>query len=117
MPGGYLAKGVINELNTRCPKTNIVVGGYSQGAMVARVGTAWANESAKKMIKGLVLYGDPFNGATVKGVPKEKVKIFCNDSDGVCKGALSIGVGHLSYTSNGDVKKGADWCKQLVGGS
>jgi len=116
MPGGYIAKGVTEKLNERCPKTNIILAGYSQGAMVVRFAAAWANPATKQQIKGLLLYGDPFNGATVKGIPQTKIKTLCNDSDGVCKGQLSIGAGHLSYTANGAVGQGATWAKKMVAG-
>jgi hypothetical protein len=54
-------------------------------------------------------YGDPFNGATVKGFPSDKIKIFCNPTDAVCKGEFVIGAGHLSYTTGG----GAAWLKSI----
>jgi hypothetical protein len=51
MSGGLKCVEQINALASRCPKTNIVLSGYSQGAMVARICAAWAGEAAKKQIK------------------------------------------------------------------
>src|SRR6201992_1415726 len=50
--------------------------------------------------KGLVLFGDPFNGAPVKGVAKDKIREFCNASDAVCDGKLSITAGHMAYAGS-----------------
>lgn len=50
LPGGWAAKEQINKLVAKCPNTKIVVSGYSQGAMVARIGSAFANEAAQKRI-------------------------------------------------------------------
>jgi hypothetical protein len=51
MTGGLKCVQQINALAARCPKTNIVLSGYSQGAMVARICAAWAGDAAKKQIK------------------------------------------------------------------
>ena len=51
MTGGLKCVDQINKLVQRCPNTNIVLSGYSQGAMVARICAAWAGDAAKKRIK------------------------------------------------------------------
>lgn len=60
----------------------------------------------------ILTYGDPFNGATVKGFDSSKIKINCNPTDGVCKGDFTIGVGHLSYSTGA----GVTWLKSLTKG-
>lgn len=60
-------------------------------------------------ISQILTYGDPFNGATVKGFDQSKIKINCNPTDGVCKGDFSIGIGHLSYSTG----SGVSWLKAL----
>jgi len=114
MAGGLKCIDQINRLAERCPQTNIVLSGYSQGAMVARICAAWAGPKAKPLIKGLALFGDPFNGASVKGIDQKRVKTWCSNSDGVCKGQFSISAAHMSYTSNGDVTKAAAWIKEIA---
>jgi hypothetical protein len=42
--------------------------------------------------------------------------LFCNSGDGVCGGAFSISMAHLSYTSNGDIQKGTDFVAKIVNG-
>jgi len=112
MPGGMACKDILNKMAAECPNTKFVTSGYSQGAMVARICVGYANEAAKKQVAGMLTFGDPFNGATVKGFPQDKIKVFCNPTDGVCKGDFSIGAGHLSYSTAG----GVAWLKQLSGG-
>jgi cutinase len=66
------------------------------------------------------LFGDPFNGAPVKGIPNEKIKVFCDKSDGVCQGKLQITLGHMSYNTSPrnsgltDVQAAAKWAKEVV---
>jgi len=114
MAGGVKCIDQINKLADRCPKTNIVLSGYSQGAMVARICAAWAGPKAKPLIKGLALFGDPFNGASVKGIDQKRIKTWCSNGDGVCKGQFSISAAHLSYAGNGDPGKAAAWIKEIV---
>jgi len=113
MTGGLKCVQQINALAARCPKTNIVLSGYSQGAMVARICAAWAGDAAKKQIKGLALFGDPFNGADVKGIPKSQIKTWCNSGDGVCKGAFQIGAAHLAYVGS-STSQAISWIKNIV---
>jgi cutinase len=51
LPGGAACKKVVDALGARCPNTKIVLSGYSQGAMVARICAAYANDSVKAQIK------------------------------------------------------------------
>ena len=114
LPGGINCLKQLNALSAKCPNTKIVLSGYSQGAMVGRICAAFAGDAAKKQIAGLALFGDPFNGASVKGIPQEKVKSWCEAKDGVCGGGLNIGIAHLAYTGNGSVKEAAKWMNDLV---
>jgi len=109
MTGGMACKKILEDRAKACPNTKFVTSGYSQGAMVARICVAFAEEETKKRVAGILTYGDPFNGATVKGFPQDKIKINCNPTDGVCKGDFSIGVGHLSYSTS----SGVAWLKEL----
>jgi len=109
MPGGMACKDVLAKRAAACPTTKFAVSGYSQGAMVARICVGYSTPEVKSKVVGILTYGDPFNGATVKGFSSEKIKIFCNPTDAVCKGDFSIGAGHLSYSTTA----GAAWLKSL----
>jgi len=51
LPGGMVAKDVINQAAQKCPNSNLFVAGYSQGAMVVRNGLARADPSARAKVK------------------------------------------------------------------
>jgi hypothetical protein len=47
-----------------------------------------------------MLWGDPMNGADVRGIPDDRIKTICRSDDGVCKGEFNIGFGkHKSSQS------------------
>jgi uncharacterized protein (DUF2235 family) len=50
MPGGTKCVEQVNNLARKCPGTKIFLGGYSQGAMVARICAAYVSEQARKNI-------------------------------------------------------------------
>jgi hypothetical protein len=50
LPGGAACKTQLESLVKRCPSTKVIVSGYSQGAMVARICTAFASDEAKKRV-------------------------------------------------------------------
>jgi cutinase len=97
LPGGMKCLDVLKSTAAQCPDTKFVVSGYSQGAMVAHNCVAYAEEAIKSRVKGVVVFGDPFNGAPIKGFPSERLKIFCNAGDGVCDGKFAISAAHMSY--------------------
>jgi hypothetical protein len=49
-------------------------------------------------------------------LPEERTQVFCNKGDGVCTGAFSISAAHLSYSSNGDIGKGASFAAKIING-
>jgi hypothetical protein len=51
LPGGMVAKDMINQAAVKCPTSKIFLAGYSQGAMVVRNGVAYANDAAKSHVK------------------------------------------------------------------
>jgi len=116
LPGGIACKKMLEKVSAECPNSNFVLSGYSQGAMVARICAAYQTPEVQKRIKALVLYGDPMNGADVKGIDNNRVKTICNSNDGVCKGEFNITAGHMSYSSDGkSVKAGIEFAKQMTG--
>ena len=51
LPGGMVAKDMINQAAQKCPDSDLYLSGYSQGAMVVRNGLAYANPEAKTHVK------------------------------------------------------------------
>ncbi|KAF2125341.1 carbohydrate esterase family 5 protein [Dothidotthia symphoricarpi CBS 119687] len=81
----------------QCPKTKVVVSGYSQGGMV--VHNAFKNGLSASQVVGAVLFGDPMKTQAVGSLPSSKVKQFCGTSDQVCGGGGDGGAtgGHTDY--------------------
>jgi cutinase len=129
MPGGGDPAGISEAKKdyelaaSKCPKTIIIGGGYSQGAAITHRAVEQLSATVKGRIAGIVLYGDTQNtqsGGKIKGFPPEKAKVYCNgygelrtsSSDGVCGGLLNVNGGHLSYGST--FSSAATWLAQKV---
>ncbi|TLD38419.1 hypothetical protein E2P81_ATG00962 [Venturia nashicola] len=113
-PGGGDPAGIkeatkdYNLAASKCPKTVLIGGGYSQGAAITHRTVEALPEKVKILIAGIVLFGDTKfkqDGGVIKNFPPAKVKVFCNgygelkgkSADGVCNGALNVNAGHMSY--------------------
>lgn len=125
-PGGAgtqaMVKAVTDALSS-CPDTQVVLSGYSQGAMLVHntMSTLAADAAAK--VKAAVTFGDPFVGQAVKNIPDGAFKSFCASADTVCAagagtspssgGTKSASAsGHLGYGS--DTTAAADFIKGKV---
>jgi cutinase len=92
----------------------IVAGGYSQGAAVMHNSVSKLNAALKQKIAGVALFGDTRNkqdGGHIKNFPRDRSKVWCKTGDGVCRGTLSVGVAHMSY-SQVDAQSAATWLAQ-----
>jgi len=90
--------------DSKCASSVITAGGYSQGTAVMMNAISKLSKNIQNKIAGVVLFGYTKNGQQKGGIPnfpKEKIKVFCSSSDGVCGGALLVTVGHFSYMSDG----------------
>ncbi|KAL2869125.1 cutinase [Aspergillus lucknowensis] len=92
--GGPQMASLVSQALKQCPKTKVVLGGYSQGAMV--VHNAAGKLSAGQVV-GAVTFGDPFKSQEPQNI--EKFKTWCASGDPVCLNGANI-MAHLSYGSN-----------------
>lgn len=103
-----------NQALQACPKTKIVLSGYSQGAMV--VHNALSNGLDGSSVAAVVVFGDPLNGQSFDGVDASKTKEYCGSSDFICASGPTNGSGsHLSYGS--DAQAAAEFVVQATGAS
>lgn len=60
LPGGAVLAGLLEKAITTCPNSKIVVSGYSEGAMVAHNGVAYASDAAKAAVTVSLSFRDGF---------------------------------------------------------
>ncbi|TPX34043.1 hypothetical protein SmJEL517_g03182 [Synchytrium microbalum] len=82
----------------KCPGTQIVLAGYSQGAQLVRFCTN--QTTALSSIKAVVTFGDPFNLTAMPRVSPSIVKVFCHPGDLLCKGLPIITLAHGGYAAD-----------------
>ncbi|KAF2271117.1 cutinase-domain-containing protein [Lojkania enalia] len=97
---------------SQCPFTKIILGGYSQGAMV--VHNAFSQGVSSTEISGAVLFGDPSIRMSIGDLDPSKVKEFCASADNVCGSPTgNVSGSHLSYGTAADAA--ADFVIQAAG--
>lgn len=98
----------------KCPDTQIVISGYSQGAMLVHNTANKLSADQAGKVKAAVTFGDPFKSQALKNVPEGAFKTFCATSDPVC-GAGGVGAiggassgGSSSTSTSGHLGYGSD---------
>ncbi|KAF7596949.1 hypothetical protein BBP40_011315 [Aspergillus hancockii] len=107
--GGPKMAELIQQAKKQCPDTKVVLGGYSQGAMVVHNAASKVGADA---IAAAVLFGDPFKTQAVGKLDSSKVKEFCAAGDPVCVNGVNV-MAHLSYGAN--AKEAAQFLVQAAG--
>lgn len=110
--GGPTMAKLAQQALSQCPSTKVVLGGYSQGAMV--VHSALSSLSGTT-ISAVTAFGDPENGSGFTGVDDSKVVRYCDSGDSVCDmmGKTTGSGSHLSYGSN--TQEAAQRIAKIVG--
>ncbi|KAB2580316.1 Cutinase [Lasiodiplodia theobromae] len=62
---------------SKCPQTQLVLSGYSQGAMLVHNTIGKMQAAEKERIVAAVTFGDPFKSVKLDGVGAERFKTFC----------------------------------------
>ncbi|KAH7179575.1 cutinase-domain-containing protein [Fusarium flagelliforme] len=91
---------LVKQAVEKCPKTKIVMSGYSQGAMLVHGAARALPAETSSKIAAVVNFGDPFQKQAINGVDADRVKIICHTGDGVCAGTAAITPDHLTYSKD-----------------
>ncbi|KAL4912653.1 cutinase-domain-containing protein [Aspergillus aurantiobrunneus] len=104
--GPEMAK-LVKQAVQQCPDTKVVLGGYSQGAMVVHNA---AGKLSSGQVVGAVTFGDPFKAQKPDNI--EQFKTWCATGDPVCANGANV-MAHLTY--GGDAAEAAKFLVNAAG--
>ncbi|CZT13900.1 related to cutinase 1 precursor [Rhynchosporium agropyri] len=108
LPGGadpieaLAMKALLIDAATKCPRSKLLVGAYSQGAALTHRAIENLPCEVMDKIVGIALYGDTQNlqdQGRIPNFPANKTLIICTEGDVVCAGNLTITLPHIGYVS------------------
>ncbi|RDW84482.1 hypothetical protein BP6252_02072 [Coleophoma cylindrospora] len=91
---------MVTKAMTACPKTKIVMSGYSQGGQLVHNAAKMLPASTMAKVNAAVIFGDPDNGAAVTGLSAANTKVICHTGDNICAHGDLILTPHLTYSMN-----------------
>lgn len=101
----------VTEALSKCPDTQIVLSGYSQGAMLVHNTMKSLDATAAAKVVAAVTFGDPFVGTMPENLADGTFKSFCATDDSVCSsgiGSSPSSGGTTSQSTSGHLGYGAD---------
>jgi cutinase len=112
----------VEQTVASCPDTDLVIGGYSQGASVVDIALGVGgflgrgqvlSANAAAHVKAVTVFGNPLRAGggsleTANTAVKGRVLDQCNVGDPVCGGGANFAA-HLAYATNGAVTKAAQF--------
>ncbi|KAI9879814.1 MAG: hypothetical protein M1830_006996 [Pleopsidium flavum] len=96
--GAATLASLAEQAASQCPKTQIILSGYSQGAQVVHLGAAQIPALVASRVTAVVLFGDPEKGQRLQNISADNVSTFCFVSDLICYGKPIVLPSHLSYS-------------------
>ncbi|OAA36847.1 Cutinase [Metarhizium rileyi] len=99
--GVTMAK-IVTDTIAKCPKTEFVLSGYSQGGYAVHNAAKNLDAASMSKVKAVVIFGDPRSKEPVQGIDPSRVKIVCHDGDDICDGGVIITPVHLTYAVDAD---------------
>ncbi|MEY8016295.1 cutinase family protein [Mycobacterium servetii] len=107
-----------------CPKTRIVLGGYSQGATVIDLSTVQMPAPVADHVAAVALFGEPSSGfssmlyggqplPTISPLYTAKTISLCAPDDPICTGGGNI-MAHVSYIQSGMTDQAATFAADKV---
>ncbi|TPX49149.1 hypothetical protein SeLEV6574_g01658 [Synchytrium endobioticum] len=111
----FMAKTAADVMQ-KCPKTKVILSGYSQGGQVLHLATDMMSPKVADKITAVVLFGDAKGKTTpVPRIPADKVLSMCNAGDNICENPMlpMITMAHLTYGTG--VDEAAAFVKRKAG--
>jgi cutinase len=105
---------VFTNLAKKCPSAKFMFMGYSQGgALMSNAIPLLPADVRARTIAG-VFFGS--TRGSIANFPKDNLLQLCAGSDNVCvkRGSSGSSGSHLSYSSNGDIEKAADFLAKKI---
>ncbi|KAJ2984047.1 hypothetical protein NQ176_g241 [Zarea fungicola] len=87
---------IVRQTRSSCPKTKIVLSGYSQAGMTVH-NAANALGGDMSHVSAAVTFGDPYSHKAVSNIEASKVHIVCHAGDDICNQGAIILPQHLTY--------------------
>ncbi|PYH85637.1 putative cutinase, partial [Aspergillus uvarum CBS 121591] len=85
---------------TKCPNTQVVAAGYSQGTAVIDYAIQEIKHEVRNRIKAVALFGYTRNiqdRGGIPGYPQDRTKVYCAPGDVVCDDILLLTPPHYTY--------------------
>lgn len=91
-----LRANVVTSTLSACPKTKIVLSGYSQGGYAVHNAANFLGSTMSK-VSAVVVFGDPMSHSRVSNIDQSRVKIICHQGDNICEQGAIILPQHITY--------------------
>jgi cutinase len=123
--GSNDASAHIQGIVASCPKTKIVLGGYSQGSTVIDLATADMPAPVADHVAAVALFGEPSSGfstmlwggqplPTISPLYAGKTTSLCTPDDPICSPGANI-MAHVSYIQSGMTNQAATFAANRLG--
>ncbi|KAF4630176.1 hypothetical protein G7Y89_g7964 [Cudoniella acicularis] len=100
--GSQTMANLITQTFSKCPNTNIVMSGYSQGGQLVHNAANILPAKTMVQVSSVIIFGDPDNGKAVTNVAASKTLVICHAGDNICAGGDLILLPHLTYSHNAE---------------
>jgi cutinase len=87
----------VQQTRARCPTTDLILSGFSQGAQVVHNTTLLLTAADSAFVNTVLLFGDPDSGLPVGNITSSKVSTACHAGDNICEHGDLVLETHLSY--------------------
>lgn len=95
--GSTVMKNLVDSTAARCPKTKIVLAGYSTGAQLVHNAAQELSKAVAARVVSIAVWGDPSSDQDIGHVSIDTFFSVCVDKDYVCDGKFIVTPQHRQY--------------------